>query len=776
MESYIANDEFHFDRRFLDRPAELPVISELQQLLGFWLRGVGVPQSSAAAVADRLPSYFVYALDEEWRKNTRSYKPLADASATPFAAATEREWSWASYAALLQRQVAESVFDEPFSLAQIFVPLNGYYFDKRTGDRSREEIAHLQERRRIVVNLQEELAAWAENHDTQDTLRVLSGGPGSGKSSFAKMLAAYLAAKNRRVLFIPLHLIDPAKDLVDEVGRYLKDQVIFNQNPLDPNSPELNLTIIFDGLDELASQGKAAAETARDFVREIEKTLDRRNHQTVKLRVLISGREVIVQQNESELRRNKQVLFLLPYFVSEDRKSFQDPGGLLQTDYRQQWWQKYGALTGRAYQGLPEPLAREDLDEITAQPLLNFLVALSFTREKIDFSKAVNLNLIYDDLVKAVYERGYEKRRPYSQIRQISLEDFSRVLEEIALAAWHGDGRTTTVREIQEHCTAAGLEKLLSVFREGAEAGITRLLAAFFFRQHGVRAGGDATFVFTHKSFGEFLTACRLIRGIRKLHNERRKREQNPDEGWSEKEALKLWAQLCGPTAVSQYLFTFLANETARIDTTEISQWQQTLTELFNYVLRHGTPMEQIIEVKTFAQAMFQARNAEEALLASLNACAQRTGKISEVKPPDSTAFGTWLKRIQGQRSGGQNVLAASCLSYLDLRESICHMADLHMADLSHSRLVGAGFVEAGLSRSNLRGAILQRAYMQGAKLYGANLQRADLKGANMERADLGKADLRGANLKGAHLEGADVSNTILDGVEPKAKRASQSK
>jgi hypothetical protein len=128
-------------------------------------------------------------------------------------------------------------------------------------------------------------------------------------------------------------------------------------------------------------------------------------------------------------------------------------------------WKNYGALTGRQYESLPADLARDDLAEITAQPLLNYLVALSFNRDKLDFSQNVNLNEIYADLVAAVHERGYEKKRPYAQIRHMSLDNFTRVLEEIGLAAWHGDGRTTTVGEVEEHCRTSGVVGLLDAFQ-----------------------------------------------------------------------------------------------------------------------------------------------------------------------------------------------------------------------------------------------------------------------------------------------------------------------
>ena len=517
----------------------------------------------------------------------------------------------------------------------------------------------------------------------------------------------------------------------------------------------------------------------------------------------------MVQENEAELRRKRQVLFLLPYHVPGASKEaqtkrgdeYRDPDGILKIDSRQQWWRTYGRLTGNFYAGLPEQLAREDLDEITEQPLLNYLLALSFTRGEVDFEKNVNLNLIYGDLVAAVYERGYEKRRAYAPIRHMTLDSFSRVLEEIGLAAWHGDGRTTTVSEIEEHCKASGVGKLLEVFQEGAQAGITRLLAAFFFRRYGSRASGDPTFVFTHKSFGEYLTARRLIRGVEKMVRELDRRANDPDEGWEEKEALRHWVQLCGPTAVSSYLRGFLWNEIELRTLKDISRWQQEATRLFNYMLRYGMPMEQI-QVTPFIRAMFQSRNAEEALLVALSAFSRRLQRISVIQAPDQTTFGAWFKRIQGQRRGPESALAAGCLCYLDLRLAALDMCDFYDADftgadlgqvagnytnfliarfgdanlnnaimtyanlggadLAHAKLQDANLLAANLKGALLRGADLQRAILQGADLQdahlqGANLQAANLQAANLQRANLQRADLEGANLEGANMEGANL-------------------
>ena len=90
----------------------------------------------------------------------------------------------------------------------------------------------------------------------------------------------------------------------------------------------------------------------------------------------------------------------------------------------------------------------------------------------------------------------------------------------------------------------SGVGGMLDAFQEGAKAGVTRLLAAFFFRQYGQRISGDPTFVFTHKSFGEYLAARRVVRAMERVSRELERRASSPDEGWDERDALTHWAQI----------------------------------------------------------------------------------------------------------------------------------------------------------------------------------------------------------------------------------------
>jgi uncharacterized protein YjbI with pentapeptide repeats len=385
--------------------------------------------------------------------------------------------------------------------------------------------------------------------------------------------------------------------------------------------------------------------------------------------------------------------------------------------------------------------------------------------------------------------------RKHVAIGEMSRGNFIRILEEIALAAWHGDGRTTTVEEIKSHCDNSGLERLLEIFEEGAQAGVTRLLAAFYFRQSGIR-GNERTFEFTHKSFGEYLTACRIVRAMERIQKKLDERKEYMEEGWDDRAALLHdraallhWTEVCGPTRMDTYLLSFLRDEVALNPLEKISQWQQTFAHLIGAMLRQGMPMETFMLSSSlkFQKANQWAINAEEALLAALGACSSVTQLISHIDWPSRVAFGAWVKRLQGQRTGAKNVVALESLSYLGLENAILYIQDLYGArlkginleraqfdlsrldqvDLEEANLKGATFSSANLNNSNLRRANLKEAHLigsdlRGTKLEAANLQRAVLGGANLEGANLEGANLEEANLKGATFSSANLNNSNL--------------
>lgn len=214
LDAVPSMSEVQIDRRFFDRPGDLALLKDVAEFLRRWLALAGVGTHVAAAIAERLPAYFVFALNQEWRRDPAQYKPLLEAVETPFATASERELAWHAYKALLQRRIEEGVFDEPFSLAQLYVPLRAYYTEQPAARGPLDDVRE-QKPKRFVLDLDTELTQWLASADRNDAIRVLSGGPGSGKSSFARIFAAHADV---RTLFVPLHLFDTERDLADAVS------------------------------------------------------------------------------------------------------------------------------------------------------------------------------------------------------------------------------------------------------------------------------------------------------------------------------------------------------------------------------------------------------------------------------------------------------------------------------------------------------------------------------------------------------------------------------
>ena len=117
------------------------------------------------------------------------------------------------------------------------------------------------------------------------------------------------------MLFVPLHRFDLSDDLIDAIKAFVELDGFLPHNPLDQKDGDPRLLIIFDGLDELSMQGKLAAEAAQNFVQEVLRKVDRLNLRDARLKVLITGRDLSVQVNESNLRRPQQILHLLPYHL-----------------------------------------------------------------------------------------------------------------------------------------------------------------------------------------------------------------------------------------------------------------------------------------------------------------------------------------------------------------------------------------------------------------------------------------------------------------------------
>ncbi len=776
----LAKYDLVIDEKFFSHPENFPFLKDFQQVFYEWLKTVKLNENEAESLSNRLPQYFANALFTEWEKNQDKYKVILNQLDNPFTQAVEKQREWAYYRAYLLKQIQESVFQEVFSLKQIYIELRAFYEHKLNQKNNvNNDDSHQEKPLRIVVNPTDELNKWVKKADKDDAIRMITGTPGSGKSSFGKMWAATQAKKNKNVLFIPLHRFSFKDDVINSVQEFLIYPGFFSENPLEKTNQELNLLLIFDGLDELEKQGKIGEKTAKNFVDEVKRLVDNFNQDKTRLQVVILGREVVIQANGARLFDDytEQLLYLLPYFLTEKEQrehEYIDLNKLLKEDQRQLWWQKYAQAKGKNYTGLPSELNRDNLIDITSQPLLNYLVVLSYEKGDIKFDENTNINQIYGDLLTRVYERSYEgKNRQHKVIKGIKFEEFQRILMEIAITCWHGNRRTTTIEQIENHFENNNLQPLLTKFTKSLESSetekpqssINNLLWAFYFRQGNdlPEKDKDKTFEFSHKSFGEYLTAIRIVTGLKTIHKELELSKKSYEQ------ALIDWAKLTAVSPLDLDIFSFICHQMKLENLDDVKSWQKQLCKLIEYVMVKGMPME-ALNLTSFKEMLEYSKNAESALLIVLNACARviNEGKkreeleLSVIDWKSSTNFGEWISRLIGQKQDFEPLLITDCLSYLDLHQCDLIVRDFYRANLLGTNLAGANLVGANLVGVNFWGANLWEANLAVANLRGANLQDAILQNAILEVANLKGANLGGANLKGANLKGANLERTNL--------------
>ena len=111
-----------------------------------------------------------------------------------------------------------------------------------------------------------------------------------------------------------------------------------------------------------------------------------------------------------------------------------------------------------------------------------------------------------------------------------------------------------------ERCKEANIASYFDEFKGDAESGVIRLLMAFYFREFD-GSQGDKTFEFTHKSFGEYLTAKRIMLELDIMLDEVERGRSRAGSGWTVEYAFEKWIKICGAQYISYELNRFIGGE-----------------------------------------------------------------------------------------------------------------------------------------------------------------------------------------------------------------------
>jgi hypothetical protein len=720
-------------------------------------------------------------------ENPTYFKPLEEALVSIGGEAVRREADWARHNFWISSQFTdEPVFspdaDETVPLASVYLRLRCFWNEEipiQTDDRERQKI----KRTAHVSNLHEVLHQWLDGNANKDPVRVIAGGPGCGKSSFARAFAHEVAQESNkhRVALIRLQYTHLTGQLDQDIAAYFRK---FNSlvspkgNPGLPQSPlewrkedATPLLLIFDGLDELTADAGDAEKYARDFLLSLTRMLSPLNNDGPSVRAIVLGRNIACEQAMkaanlplptmlnvapiAPMTRQTCLLDETPFDdEDEDKQDLFDPDTLMQKDQRETYWQQWAYAKGLDADDIPAPVTHKNMSALNLEPLLLHLLINSKYCGAEWQQAADNRNLVYEDILEKIYARNQGKEHFASH--NISRDDFFDLMEVLGLAAWRGNGRTGDEKEFR---TVRKLHLRKERHFNSIHAASLKSVALNIHTRPGGNSDDDG-FEFIHKSFGEFLTARGLLSHARRLAD-KLAGDDEPDE------LAEQWSELIKGAELTPYIIQFLYDEARhRLTPTKAGKVKEGLTEMLNWAIEHGLPVAKTFPGLNWRTLETCQRCAESALLAvasasacvipldqkKSDACPSPTIDINTKIFPDSAI--AFISRLTFAR----HMVARTVFRRINLRGADLYQVNLIWADLSGANLSGADLIGANLIGANLSGADLR-----GAHLSGANLIDAVLSGANLSGAHLSGADLRGAHLSGAHLSGADLSGAHLN-------------
>ena len=399
----------------------------------------------------------------------------------------------------------------------------------------------------FVADLHETVMNWLGSSDPRDCVRVIAGGPGSGKSTFAKALSvALIDSDTYDLLYVPLQDIEASGSLDTRIAHLFRSRTELGfdrtDSPLnwmgdrqsDGRPPIKPLLLVCDGLDEIAAPGSAEAQTVTtDFIQVLSTWLAHRNSGGLFARALILGRTIAAETAFAKLAIDAPALLrvagLLPvatspeWRVAKERGVAHDPSSVAEVDQRVTYWRQWCAATDVAATGLPEALKANHapahaIQELTAEPLLLYLLLWTGFIGARWKEAASNRNVVYEEIFRRIYKRDWGSQ-PYpgrnrdagghAGTRHLVEDEFALLQEALGLASWSTGGRTATAQSFEVMLRAHVGEELLEDIGRDTALSLRSVALQTYTRSSDIESGG---FEFVHKTLGEYLIARALVR------------------------------------------------------------------------------------------------------------------------------------------------------------------------------------------------------------------------------------------------------------------------
>jgi hypothetical protein len=731
-----------------------------------------------------------------------------------------RDGQWSRHAHWISHYYTDAPIFSPdeeeiIPLEAIYLPLRCFWHqtqktDAENGEITTRKTAHVAELHGTAHN-------WLSKDARVDPILVVTGGPGSGKSSFARAFGHEVIQRDaHRVLFIQLQHMTLTGSLYDDIARYVdrRDTATGKHgspglpgNPLDwRKTDQKPLLIIFDGLDELSTKEEDGERYARELLLALKLMLSPLNTDSTPVRALVLGRNLACQAamsaaniplicmlNVAPIAKLNHETFTLP---SRDVRNIDDPDNLMNDDQRLDYWKKWASIRGLDPIAVPNSVTAESMKELNVEPLLLHLLLISkYSGDKWEIA-ADNKNVVYEDILQKIFERNKEK--DHFQAAGVTEPLFFELMECLGIAAWRGNGRTGDEDDFRQ------IRKLhLNQEKKFKDFPAARLKSvALNIHTRAGQEDASSGFEFIHKSFGEYLAARGLLSHAVKTAKALDEKEPEDVE--------QPWCQLIGSAELTTEIINFLYDEARRkLKPDNAKEYKDALTDLINWILIHGFSVHKMAPELHWTELAAQERCAVSALLASTSAMATAipigdwsttefdapwTVNIDwpEILPSDTKKlfndFGVTietpligaLRRINlADQTLWDTSLSRTNLDGADLRYAKFTWNLLISSSLDHANLKGLEGSYTRLSDASLRGCDLSYSDFESAFFQGVDMRHCNLSSASFRLVDAsGRLDfsmpntytnvlVRGSiDLEGADLTDADFSDADLSGVQ----------
>ncbi len=680
---------------------------------------------------------------------------------------------------VIARKPQETVFDEPFTFADLYVPLQVQSVNKegKLGDDATPQ----------------NIETWAEIQleDTEKKGQVLfiQGGPGRGKSVFCRMFADKVR-REWSPIWIPLLIrLRDVQNFAQDFDKTLEDAIgtDFTKDAGWLTDRNTRFLFFLDGFDELLLE-RGTSGGLQQFLDQVGLFQRRcaenseRGH-----RVIITGRPLALYGVERLMPLNLERVEIAP----------------MAAEIQQQWLLNWAELAGsektRQFQAfLQNQQCPKQVKSLAREPLLLYLLAAMHRDGELQESQ-----LTGDDPV-AIRIQIYEKALDWVLTRQrsdngadlnpkftgLDPEDLRTILAEAGLCVVQSGGESAAIALIEERLKDDECAKqLLAQAKQNADQHpLKNALAAFYLKSS---EGGENQIEFFHKSFGEFLCAERMVESLVRWtkKEEGRAKRYLVSEQTLAGEIYDLFGFGALTSEIVDYLMGLLKKaepdwgelvkrlesfyldwcDGTYIDATAETLPQRKARQLQDYQVDVGQRQIDIhtglnvlillLETHRYAQTV-------EALKTAIHfyPCGQPDTERHDDKRllrmihySDCLQLGTFNQSV-GRFFGSAD------LRSVDIRGANLNSANLSGADLRGSNLHGAGLSRANLSRTNLNSAVLSGADISSADLSGANLSSANISSANITYTNLLSANLSGADLRSANITETNLHSANLSG------------